>query len=324
MQLRVLGRSGLLVSRLGLGTATWGATTDERDAARQLGEFLDAGGTLVDTADVYGRGGSEQILGALLGSAVHRSDVVLASKAGAVAGTSPVRVDGSREYLLSALDASLRRLRTDHLDLWQLHGWAPDHPLEETLAAIDTALSSGRIRAAGVCNYVGWQTAEAAAHVAHRDRPVLASTQVEYSLLRRGVERAVIPAALDAGLGVLAWGPLGRGVLTGKYQAGIPADRQRSTFFTRYVGPLVNAERTDRTVADVVAAAGALGVAPLAVALSWVRDRPGVVAPIVGARTADQLRVSLQAADFDLPAEIRRRLDEASAPLPRPSGTAAR
>jgi aryl-alcohol dehydrogenase-like predicted oxidoreductase len=312
---RTLGGSDLKISRLGLGTATWGATTDEVEAARQLAAFVRAGGTLVDTADVYGAGRSEEILGHLIGATVARSDIVLATKAVAVFGDPSRRQNASRTHLLATLDKSLTKLCTDHVDLWQLHAWDPLVPLEETLSAVDVAISSGRVRHAGICNYSGWQTAKAANWQRLTGRPPLVSVQVEYSLLQRGVEREVIPAAADSKLGLLAWAPLGRGVLTGKYRHGVPAGKAESRFFKRYVGQYLD-ERSAAIVTELVAVAERLGLSPLSVALSWVRDRPGVAALLVGARTAEQLEESL-ATETDpvvLPLQERARLDAVSRP----------
>jgi aryl-alcohol dehydrogenase-like predicted oxidoreductase len=302
-----------MVSRLALGTMTWGRDTDEHEARDQLHAFVEAGGTLVDTADVYADGVSEQIVGRLLAD-LGRDSVQLATKAVSRPGTQR-RFDASRGHLLSALDASLVRLGVDHVDLWQLHAWDPLTPLEETLAALDAAVASGKARYAGVSNYSGWQTAKAAAWQAARHGSArLVSTQVEYSLLQRGIEREVAPAAADAGLGILPWSPLGRGVLTGKYRHGTPADsRGASSHFASFVTPFLG-DDARRVVDAVCTAAEGLGVAPLEVALAWVRDRPGVVAPIVGARTAAQLRGALTVEELELPDEIVDALDEVSAP----------
>jgi len=315
MERRRLGRNGLLVSRLGLGTMTWGRDTDEHDAAEQLRLFTDAGGTLVDTAAAYSDGDSERVLGSLLGTVVPRADLVVATKAGIVRSGAERSVDTSRRALLDELDRSLARLGTDHVDLWQVHTWSWEVPLEETLAALDTAVASGRTRYIGVSNYTGWQTAQAATwQAAWPGRAPVASTQVEYSLLERGVEREVLPAAVELGLGVLAWSPLGRGVLTGKYRTGTPADsRAASPHFTAFVDPYLTAE-AQRVVTAVSTAAEGLGLAPLEVALAWVRDRPGVCAALVGARSAAQLKGSLAAEDVELPQEIRTALDEVSRP----------
>lgn len=210
MEQRHLGRTGLRVSRIGLGTLTWGRDTDEHDAADQLKAFWDAGGTLVDTADVYGGGEAEYLLGRFLDALVPRQDLVVATKAGSV--PDPYRrVDGSRGHLLAALDASLERLGTDYVDLWQIHAFDPGTPLEETLQALDIAVSSGRARYAGVADFSGWQLAKAATWqlAAPGLRTRLACTQMEYSLLQRGIEREVLPAALDLGVGLLPSSPLG-------------------------------------------------------------------------------------------------------------------
>ncbi|MDQ3424137.1 MAG: aldo/keto reductase [Actinomycetota bacterium] len=314
MQQRILGATGLSVSRLGLGTMTWGRDTDEYEARDQLTAFLEAGGTLLDTAPSYGDGTSESLIGELLRE-TPRDDVVIASKAG-VSGSGPQRRrNTSRGALLRSLDVSLARLGVDHLDLWQVHLWVDDVPVEETMAALDTAVTSGRVRYVGISNYCGWQTAQAATwQRAWPGRTPLASTQVEYSLLNRGVEREVLPACAALGLGVLAWSPLGRGVLSGKYRSGTPADsRAASPHFSAYVDPYLSPESL-QVVDAVCKAADGLGWSPVEVALAWVRDRPGVAAPIVGARTAAQLRGSLSVEQLELPAEIVEALDDVSAP----------
>ena len=315
MQQRRLGRSGLVVSELALGTMTWGRDTGEDDAAAQLREFVDAGGSLVDTADRYADGQSERMLGRLLADVVARAEVVIATKAGAPVGPGPRERGASRGHLLGALDASLERLQTSYVDLWQLHTWDDATPLEETLAALDAAVTSGRVRYVGVSNFTGWQTAKAATwQLAWPGRSPLVSTQVEYSMLARGVEREVVPAALDAGLGILPWSPLGRGVLTGKYRSRTPRDsRGASSALAGFVAPYLD-EPSTRVVQAVATAADGLGVAPLSVALAWLRDRPGVVAPVVGARTSAQLTDSLASCAVTLPAEIAAALSEVSAP----------
>jgi aryl-alcohol dehydrogenase-like predicted oxidoreductase len=215
--------------------------------------------------------------------------------------------------MLSGLDDSLERLRTDHVDLWLVQGWCEDVPLEETLSALEFAASSGRARYVGFSNFSGWQTARAASLLAGLARPV--ATEVEYSLVQRGVEREVLPAAQALGLGVLAWSPLGRGVLTGKYRTGTPADsRAASPHLSGFVGAYLD-KRSRRVVDAVVTAADGLGCSPLEVAIAWVRDRDGVASALVGARTAAQLRGSLMSEDVELPAEIRSALDEVSAPV---------
>lgn len=319
MEARHLGRTGLRVSRIGLGTLTWARDTGERDAADQLKRFWESGGTLVDTADVYGDGGAEYLLGRLLEGLVPRRDLVIATKAGSVPDPDR-RFDCSRGHLLAALDASLERLRTDHVDLWQVHAFDPDTPLDETLQALDIAVSTGRARYVGVSNFSGWQLAKAATWqlAAPGTRARLASTQMEYSLLQRGVERELLPAAMDLGLGLLPSSPLGRGVLTGKYRRGEapPDSRAASEHLAPFVAPYLD-ETAGRIVDALSTAADGLAVSPLQVALAWVRDRPGVTAPIVGARTAAQLTEALSVEGLSLPGEICQALDDVSAPVHR-------
>jgi aryl-alcohol dehydrogenase-like predicted oxidoreductase len=313
MQQRPLGRAGLLVSRLALGTMTWGRDTEADDAAAQLKTFVDAGGNLVDTADVYGDGDAETVIGALLANVVSRDDVLLATKSG-LRPSRERRRDTSRGHLLRSLDASLSRLGVDYVDLWQVHGFDADTPLDETLAALDHAVSTGRARYVGISNFSGWQTAYAATwQAAWPGRAPLVCAQVEYSLLERGIEREVLPACQALGLGVLPWSPLGRGVLTGKYRHGRPADsRAASPHFELFVSLYLD-PRCSSIVESVVTAAAGLGVSPLEVALAWVRDRPGVVAPILGARSVGQLLGALQVEEITLPGEISRALDDVSA-----------
>lgn len=314
MEQRYVGRSGLSVSRLGLGTMTWGRDTDADDAAAQLAMFLDAGGTLVDTADVYTGGDAERVLGRILRDQVPRSELVISTKA-VVTPMGRRQRDASRRHLIAAVDESLARLGVDYVDLWQLHTYDPEVPLDETLAALDTIVTSGRALYAGVCDYAGWQLAAAA--VTQRlipGRAPITSVQTEYSLLARDAERELIPAAAHMGVGVLAWSPLGRGVLTGKYRTGIPADSRAATpHFADFVRPYLD-DRCRSVVESVVTAAEGLGVSPTAVALSWVRDQPGVAAAIVGARTLAQLKGTLLAEDLELPIEIREALDDVSSP----------
>ncbi|CAG6396830.1 aldo/keto reductase [Streptomyces cocklensis] len=317
MEHRHLGRTGLRVSRLGLGTLTWGRNTGERDAADQLKTFWNAGGSLVDTADVYADGGAEYLLGRLIEDLVPRSDLVIATKAGSVPDPDR-RFDTSRGHLLAALDASLQRLGTDYVDLWQVHAFDPGTPLDETLQALDIAVASGRARYVGVSNFCGWQLAKAATwQLAAAGRTALASTQMEYSLLQRGVEREVLPAAMDLGLGLLPSSPLGRGVLTGKYRGGTPQEsRGGSEDMAPFVAPYLD-DAAALIVDALTIAADGLAVSPLHVALAWVRDRPGVTAPLLGARNAQQLTAALSVEALTLPDEICQALDDVSAPLHR-------
>lgn len=313
MRYRRLGRTGLEVSRLGLGTLQWGDVVDEHDANEQLTMFLDAGGTLIDTAANYALGASESTLGTLISKNNCRDRIVLASKAGFRTSPDGVRRDASRLSMLRQLDESLERLGTDHLDLWQVHVWDDGVPVEETLATLEHAVHTGRTRYVGISNYAGWQTAYAHAWLAGRaDALPLASTQVEYSLVNREIENEVLPAVTAFGMGILAWSPLGRGVLTGKYRGGIPIDSRAATAgIDRFVEPYLTPENA-AIVEAVARAAEGLGVDISHVALAWLRDRPSVAAAIVGARTTHQLGQSLASENIDIPDEIVQALDDVS------------
>ncbi|WP_425356583.1 aldo/keto reductase [Xylanimonas protaetiae] len=297
---RHVGASGLRASVVGLGTMTWGRDTSPDDASEQVRDFLDAGGTLVDTAATYAGGDAERVLGALLDGTVPRDEVVLCTMGGR---------DASRRGLLADLDGSLERLRTDHVDVFLVARPDPATPLEETVSALRLAVTSGRARYVGLSNHPGWASARAASLL---DDVGLTALEVEYSLLERGVEREVQPAASALGMGLLAWSPLGRGVLTGKYRRTVPADsRAASPHLATFVDPYL----TDRcaTVVDAVAvAAQGLGRTPAEIALAWVLAREGVASAIVGARTPGQLRQALAAADLTLPDEVHAALDDVS------------
>jgi aryl-alcohol dehydrogenase-like predicted oxidoreductase len=308
-----MGASGLTVSHLGLGTMTWGSQTDADEAAALLVAFHDAGGTLVDTAVSYGDGAAEDILGQLLADVVPRDELVLATKAGVQRGGEEPAVDASRRALLRGLERSLSRLGVDYVDLWQVHVPDPSTPIEETLAALDAAVVSGKTRYVGLSNYCGWRAAQAATwQRALPGRTPLVSNQVRYSLLERGIEREVVPACAALGVGVLAFSPLGGGVLTGKYRSGVPADSRAATDGPFLAG--LDASDTVGIVEAVSTAAEGLATSPIAVALSWVRDAPAVCAPILGARTLGQLTAALASEALVLPTEIRRALDDVSMP----------
>ncbi len=299
-----MGNSGLLVSQYSLGTMTWGRDTDIHEARDQFNLYYEAGGRFIDTADVYSDGVSEEIVGEFCRE---RPDFLISSKAGSVRTNR--RRDASRSHLLSALDASLRRLRRTHIDVWHIHAWDPYTPIDETLSAAEHAIDSGKVRYLGISNYSGWQLTSAALG---SNYPVV-SAQMEYSLLQRGIEREVVPAAQDLGVGIMAWSPLGRGVLTGKYRHGTPADSRAATsHFAAFITPYLN-ERSRAIVDATCTAAEGLGLSPIDVALAWISARPQVSSAVVGARTAAQLRVVLNAVNAQLPLEIHDALDEVSA-----------
>ncbi len=310
MELRKAGATGLNISRLGLGTMTWGRDTDEHEAADQARAFLDAGGNFLDTAAVYGAGDSEKVIGGLIGSLFKRDEVVIATKGGIVFIDGVRTVNTSRGALLSELDGSLKRLGTDYVDLWQVHTWDENTPLDDTLAALETAYQSGRARYIGISNYSGWQTARAITK--QELKAPIATTQNEYSLLNREIENEVLPCVTELNVGLLAWSPLGRGVLTGKYRNGVPSDsRGASPHFAGFVEPYLD-ERSKRIVEAVQVAADGLGYSPLEVALAWVRDAVGVTSAIVGARTGAQLRGILRSEEISLPGVVREALNQVS------------
>lgn len=314
MENRRLGRTGLHVSALGLGTMTWGRETDAQDAAEQLRLFAEAGGTLVDTAGSYADGASEEILGSLVGSTVHRDDLVLCTKGGLRRTARGTVVDASRRALLSDLDASLARLGTDHVDLFLVQ--APDlgTPLDETVAALAHAVTSGRTRYVGLSNHSAWHTGYVAGRLSHVDGATLAVVEVEHSLLARELEGDVVPAAQALGIGVVGWSALGRGVLTGKYRGGVPAgSRGASAHLAGFVEPYLG-EAASSVVDAVCTAASGLGREPLEVALAWLLERDYLSSAVVGARTPAQLRAVLGAVDLDLPREVSLALDDVSAP----------
>ncbi|MEN9542891.1 MAG: hypothetical protein RL239_544 [Actinomycetota bacterium] len=315
MEQRQLGNSGVKVSRLALGTMTWGRDTDEHEAAEQLRHFIDAGGNFVDTAAVYGDGDSERVLGGLLGVLIPREEIVIATKAGISFKSGERKVDNSRTSLIADLERSLTRLKTDYIDLWQVHTWDENTPLEETLSALDYAVSSGKARHVGISNFSGWQLARSfSLQNPLFGKASIISAQNEYSLLNRKAEREVIPACTNLGVGMLAWSPLGRGVLTGKYRSGIPSDSRGATpHFSAFIQPYLD-EGSSRIVEAVMVAADGLGLSPLEVALSWVRDCPGVTSAVIGARTGAQLRGALSSEAVSLPVPVRQALDEISAP----------
>jgi len=312
MQVRHLGASGLRVSALALGTMTWGNETDIHEARDCLRTYLDSGGNFIDTADVYADGVSEEMLGELLGDEGVRSQVVLASKAGGVGGDR--QVDTSRRHLLTSLDASLKRLGTDHLDLWYAHRFDPATPVRETVSTMQQAVREGKVRYLGLSNYAAWQLIEANDCAAELGPGMsFIALQSEYSLLERSVEAEVVPAAAHIGCGLVAWSPLGRGVLTGKYRFGTPADSRGASPSDRaWIAPYL--EGKSRNIVDAVCtAAEGLGVAPLEVALAWVMNREAVAACVVGARTVGQLKSILAIDENLLASEIEQALTDVSA-----------
>ena len=313
MEMRRAGSSGLALSRLGLGTMTWGRDTDEIEAADQCRAFLDAGGNFLDTAATYGDGDSERVIGGLIGTLFPRHQVIIATKTGINFSEGVRKVDASRHAMIADLDRSLARLGTDYVDVWQVHSWDELTPLDDTLSALDYAYTTGRARYVGISNFSGWQLARAATkQQSNSMKAPLTTVQGEYSLLNRSAEYELIDASVNCGLGFLAWAPLARGVLTGKYRKGVPSDsRGAAPHFAKHIEPYLDA-RSSKIVEAVAVAAEGLGFSPLEVALSWVRDAPGVTSALIGARTGAQLRGVLKSEEISLPDIVRTALDEIS------------
>ncbi|MBE1513675.1 aryl-alcohol dehydrogenase (NADP+) [Nesterenkonia halotolerans] len=317
---RTLGRSGAIVSTQALGTMTFGAEADEATSHALIDTYVAAGGNFIDTADVYSEGTSEEIIGRWLGShPTEARQIVLATKGRFPMGQGPNDLGTSRRHLRDALDASLRRLGLDHIDLYQLHAWDAISPLDETLRFLDDAVTAGKIGYYGFSNFTGWQLTKAV-HIAERHGWSLPVTlQPQYNLLVRGIEQEIVPAALDAGLGLLPWSPLGGGWLSGKYRRdeaptgstrlgenpkrGMEAWEKRNSD-----------ERTWRVIDAVSAVAEEHGASHSQVSLAWLKAQPTVTSVILGARTIEQLQDNMGADSLDLSTEQLDRLTAASEP----------
>jgi len=320
MRYRQLGSSGLRVSVLSMGTMTFGASggfasvgfTGLDVARRQVDRCLEAGVNLIDTANVYSLGASEEIVGEVISG--RRDQVLLATKARMPMGGGPNDAGLSRHHLVSQCEASLRRLGTDHIDLYQFHEWDGQTPLEETLAAADDLVRAGKVRYVGCSNYAGWQLMKALGIVDRRGLAPIVSQQIHYTLQAREAEYELLPIAVDQGLGVLVWSPLAGGLLSGKFRRG-QADPEQSRHLSGWGEPPVDdQERLYDIVEVVVEVAKDRGVSPAQVALAWLLDRPAVTSLIVGARTEEQLADNLGAADLELGAEEQARLEAVSRP----------
>ncbi len=320
MEYRQLGRSGLRVSSLTLGTMTFGGsgqfrdvgTTDVQGARRQIDMALDAGVNLIDTADIYSAGAAEEILGQALEG--RRDRLLLATKARFGMGPGVNDAGLSRHHLIEACEASLRRLKVDHIDLYQLHEWDGQTPLEETLGALDHLVQSGKVRYVGASNFSGWQVMKALGIARAAGLPVFASQQVYLSLQERSAEYEIVPSAIDQGLGLLIWSPLAGGLLSGKYRRNQAAPEGSRLAGEWSEPPVYDEDKLYDTVDVLIEIAEGHGVSPARVALAWLLKRPGVTTVIVGARTDEQLADNLEAAELELSADERSRLEAVSRP----------
>ncbi len=319
MEYRALGNSGLNVSVLTMGTMTFGGkggfvsvgTTDVDEARRQVDQCLDAGVNLIDTADVYSEGAAEEIVGEVLRG--RRDEVLVATKVRFAMGPGPNDAGLSRHHILRGCEASLRRLGTDRIDLYQLHEWDGRTPLAETIDALDLLVRAGKVRYVGVSNFAGWQLMKALATAESAGGPRLVSQQIYYSLQGREAEYELIPAAVDQGLGVLVWSPLAGGLLSGKYRRDRtpPGTSRQLTDWGE--PPVYDRDKLYDTVDVLVSIGEAHGVSAAQVALAWLIGRPAVTTVVIGARTSEQLADNLAAADLVLDDGERRNLDEVSA-----------
>src|SRR3954449_13332482 len=320
MEYRQLGHSGLRVSALTLGTMTFGGrdkfasvgSTDVEGGTRQVDMCLDAGVNLIDTADVYSAGLSGEIVGRTIRG--RRDRVLLATKARMPMGEGPNDAGLSRHHLIAGCEASLRRLRVDHIDLYQVHEWDGHTPLEETLHALDTLVRDGKVRYVGASNYTGWQLMKALATADARGYQRFVSQQIYYSLQARDAEYELVPASIDQGLGILVWSPLAGGLLSGKYRRG-QRGPEGARQLTDWNEPPVRDEDALYDIVDaLVEIAGERGASAAQVALAWLLGRTGVTSVVIGARTDEQLADNLGAADLELSAQERARLDGLSEP----------
>jgi aryl-alcohol dehydrogenase-like predicted oxidoreductase len=313
VEYRQLGRTGIRVSELCLGAMTFGREADPPASRAIVDRFLDAGGNFIDTADVYSAGVSEEITGRALGK--RRDDTVLATKVRFAMGEGPNDVGASRRRVRAGIEASLRRLGTEWVDLYQIHCWDARTPLEETLSTLDDLVREGKVRYLGASNYTGWQLAKALGLSARHEWEPFACLQPEYSLVSRGAERELLPLCREEGLGVIPWSPLAGGLLTGKYRS--DADTPEGTRAAEdEEGTSIRYRMDDRAWAIVDAVgkvAAETGKTPAQIALNWVLHRRGVTSPIIGARTVAQLDDNLGATGWELDDEPRRALTSASA-----------
>ena len=320
MEYRTLGRSGLMVSVLTMGTMTFGGTGDFAsvgstgvdEARRQVDLCLEAGVNLIDTADVYSNGLAEEIVGEVL--AGRRDEVLLATKVRMPMGGGPNDAGLSRHHILDGVEASLRRLGTDHIDIYHVHEWDGQTPVEETLSTLDALVQSGKVRYLAASNYSGWQLMKALAAADARGYQRFVAEQIYYSLEARDAEYELVPLALDQGLGILVWSPLAGGLLSGKFRRD-QAQPENSRHLNEWDEPPVrNEDRLYDTIEVLVDVAKAHGVSAAQVALAWLLARPGVTSLVVGARTDEQLADNLAAADLVLSSDERAALDQVSTP----------
>lgn len=324
MNYRFLGKTGLKVSELGLGAMTFGRETSEQDSHQLMDYFVEAGGNFIDTADIYSVGGSEKVVGSWL-KTKPRSSIILATKTRYAMSADPNDLGLSRKHIIDAVEASLKRLGTDYIDLYQVHCWDSKTPLEETLSTLDTLVKSGKVRYIGASNFSGWQLQKALELSRHNSWEPFCSLQPQYNLLCRSTEWELVEVCMNEGLGLIAWSPLRGGWLSGKFNRSLTQAPSGSRIelaeekgwdesWSNY-----NNEYTWQVIDALLAVAAETGKSAAQVAINWLLQRPGVTAPIIGARTMGQLQDNLGAAGWVLDAGQMGRLNQASdLPLPYP------
>jgi aryl-alcohol dehydrogenase-like predicted oxidoreductase len=317
MKYRFLGSSGLLVSRITLGTMTFGATDwgcDEKESHAIIKKYLDAGGNSIDCADVYAGGKTEEIIGSFM-EQMSREEVLIASKCYFPTGTRPNSYGVSRKHVIASCEASLKRLKTDYIDLYYIHGPDPVSPLEETLRAMDDLVRQGKVRYIGCSNLFGWQIAKAAGISARMNLEGLVAGQFLYNLVHREPEREIVPAAVDHGIGIVCYSPLGGGLLTGKYRGmTAPAKGTRLSFRTQVDGPRFWHPRGFRTAEVLEQVSSESGIPMAKLAIAWPLKRKFVTSVIIGARNLAQLESNMEMGNWDMPGEVWNALEEKTRP----------
>ncbi|MCU6798064.1 aldo/keto reductase [Paenibacillus sp. WQ 127069] len=312
MQYRVLGKSGVMVSELCLGTMTFGNTTSEEDSTTMIHDFLDQGGNFLDTADVYVSGRSEEVVGKAISG--RRSDVILATKVRFATANNVNHVGLSRKHILDGVEASLRRLKTDYIDLYQMHVWDQITPIEETLRTLDDLVTSGKVRYIGCSNFLAYQIMKSLGISDHNRYARFISNQPQYSLVSRQMDREVLPLCIEENVGIIPWGPIGGGFLSGKYPRGeAPTEGRLSSKAGESSWMLRNSEKNFRILEEVLAVSSEIDQTPVQVALNWLIHKKGITAPIFGARTLEQYHENMGAVGWKLSTDHWNRLDTVSA-----------
>jgi aryl-alcohol dehydrogenase-like predicted oxidoreductase len=320
MEYRLLGRSGLKVSTITMGTMTFGrakdgvvGSVDTKDARKQIDQCIDAGVNFIDTADVYARGESEKIVGEALGK--KRGDVLIATKVRFPTGAGPNDRGNSRYHIIAGCEASLRRLGTHWIDLYQVHQWDGMTPLEETMEALDRLIRDGKVRYIGCSNFSAWHIMKALGVAKLNGRNPFVSQQIHYTIEAREAEYELVPVSIDQGLGILVWSPIAGGLLSGKFQRGKEGPEGARHFGRKWrEPPIYNEERLFDIVDELVEVGKARKCSAARVALAWLLHQPGVTSIIIGGRTKEQFADNLAAADLKLSADELARLDKASRP----------